>query len=95
MLKDGQSQRIVTRKVSIPQYCVGNAVKKSEIDARLTNVPGQARKQLSMERADQRLLQISIADRTKSRRRLPLELTLSNGAQLSTRTIRRRLLDAE
>ena len=56
--------------------------------------PGQGRKRLSTEREDRRLLQISKANRTKCSRQLSSEFTLSNGIQLSARTIRRRLLDA-
>ena len=69
--------------------------KKLKVDAPLANAPGQGRKRLSTEREDRRLLQISKADRTKSSRQLSSEFTLSNGTQLSARTIRRRLLDAE
>ena len=56
--------------------------------------PGQGRKRLSTEREDRRLLQICKADRTKSSRQLLSELTISDGTQLSVRTIRQRLLNA-
>ena len=94
LMKDGQSQRIVGKKVGVSQCCVGNVPKKLKIDAPLTNVPGQDRKRLSTEREDRCLLQISKADRTKSSHQLSSKFTLSKGAQLSARTIHRRLLDA-
>ena len=95
LLKDGQSQQTVAKKVGVSQCCVGNVLKKLTIDAPLTNVPGRGRKRLSTEREDRRLLQISKVDRTKSSRQLSSELTLSNRTQLSTSTVCRRLLDAE
>ena len=94
LLKDGQSQRKVAKKVGVSRCCLGNVAKKLKVDAPLTNAPGQGRKRLSIEREDRRLLQISKADRTKSSRYLSSEFTLSNGTQLSVRIIRRRLLDA-
>ena len=93
LLKDGQSQRTVAKKVGVSQCCVGNVAKKLKVDALLTNAPSQGRKRLSIGREDRRLLQISKADRTKSSRQLSSEFTLSNGTQLSARTIRRRLLN--
>ena len=93
LLKDDQSQRTVAKKVGVSQCCVGNVAKKLKVDAPLTNAPGQGRKRLSTEREDRRLLQICKADRTKCNRQLSSEFTLSNGTQLSARTIRRRLLD--
>ena len=56
--------------------------------------PAKVENDFQLEREDRRLLQISKADRTKSSRQLSSEFTLSNGTQLSARTIRRRLLDA-
>ena len=94
LLKDGPRQRTVAKKVDTSQCCVGNVPKKLKIDAPLTNAPVQGRKRLSTELEDRRLLQISKADRTKSSRQLSSEFTLSNGTQLSVRTIRRRLFDA-
>ena len=94
LLKDDQSQRTIAKKIGVSQCCVDNVVKKLKVDAPLTNAPGQSRKQLSNEREDRRLLQISKAGRTKSSRQLSSEFTLSNGTQLSAHTIRRRLLDA-
>ena len=69
--------------------------KKLKIDAPLTNAPGQDPKRLSTEREDRHLLQIFKADRIKTSRQLSSQFTLSNGTQLSARTIRRRFLDAE
>ena len=94
LLKDDQSQRTVARKVGVFQCCVGYVAKKLKVDAPLTNAPDQGRKRFSAECEDRRLLQISKADQTKTSRQLSSELTRSNGTQLSTRTIRRRLLDA-
>ena len=94
LLKDGQSQRTVAKKVGVSQCCVGKVAKKLKVDAPLTNAPGQGQKRLSTEHEDGRLLQISKEDRTKSSRLLSSEFTLSNRTQLSPRTIRRRLLNA-
>ena len=79
LLKDGQSQRTVAKKVGVSQCCVGNMVEKLKVDAPLTIALGQGRKRLSTEYEDRRLLQISKADRTKCSRQLSSELTLSNG----------------
>ena len=92
-LKNGQSQRTVVKQVGVSR-CSVDSVAKLKVNAPLTNAPGQCRKRLSIEREDRRLLQISKADRTKSNRQLSSEYTLSNGTQLSARTIRRRLFDA-
>ena len=70
LLKDVQSQRTVAKTVDVSQCCVGNVAKKLKVDAPLTNAPGQGRKRLSTEREDQRLLQISKANRTKCSRQL-------------------------
>ena len=67
------------KKVGVSQCCVGNVPKKLKADAPLTNVSEQGRKRLSTEREDRCLLQISKADRTKCRRQLSAEFTLSNG----------------
>ena len=93
LLKDDQSQGTIAKKIGVSQCCVGNVVKKLKVHAPLTNAPGQGRKRLSTEREDRRLLQISKANRTKCSHQLSSEFTLSNGTQLSARTIRRRLLD--
>ena len=82
------------KMVGVSQCCVDNVAKKLKVDAALTNALGQGRKRLSTERKNRRLLQISKADQTKCSRQLSSEFTLSNGTQLSARTIRRRLLDA-
>ena len=47
LLKDGQSQRTVAKKVGVSRCCVGNVAKKLKVDAPLTNAPGQGRKRLS------------------------------------------------
>ena len=64
LLKNGQSQPTVAKKVGISRCRVGNVAKKLKVDASLTNAPGQVRKRLSTEREDRCLLQISKADRT-------------------------------
>ena len=40
LLKDGQNQRTVAKKVAVSQYCVGNVAKKLKVDAPLTNASG-------------------------------------------------------
>ena len=91
LLKDGQNQRTVAKKVAVSQCCVDNVTKKLKVDAPLTNTPGQGRKRLSTEREDRHLLQIFKADRTKCSLQLSSDFTLSNGTQLLAR---RRLFDA-
>ena len=86
LLKYGQSQRTVAKKVGVSQCCVGNVPKKSKVDATLANGPGQDRKRHSTERENRCLLQISKADRSKSSRQLSSDFTLSNGTQLSAHT---------
>ena len=45
LLKDGQSQRTVAKKVGVSQFCVGNVAKKLKVDAPLTNAPGPRSKE--------------------------------------------------
>lgn len=94
LLKDGQSHRLVAKKLGVSKCCVTNVAKKSKNGQPVNNIPGQGRKRLTTARDDRRLLALCKADRTKSSRQLSAEFTLSSGRLLSARTVRRRLLEA-
>jgi transposase len=94
LLNDGQSQRMVAKKVGVSQNCVKNIFAKMKQNLPLKNAPGQGRKRVSTPTDDRHLLELCKKDRTKSSQQLSSEWILSNGKTLSAVTVRRRLLEA-
>jgi transposase len=92
LLKDGQTQKSVARKIGMSQNHVHNVANKMKKNLALKNCPGQGRPRVSTLQDDRRLLQKVKRDRTLGSRQLSAEWVLSNGKTLSRSTVRRRLL---
>lgn len=93
LLQSGFTQRYVAEDRHVSKTCVLNVAKKLKQNLPLSNSPGQGRKKASTTADDRTLLRLCKQDRTKTSEQLSTDLVLSNGKQLSARTVRRRLLD--
>ena len=89
------TQHYIGKTLSVSKTCVRNVAKKLKQNLLLSSSRGQGLKKASTTTDDRDLLRLWEQDRTKTSQELSSELVLSNGKQLSARTIRRRLLDAE
>ena len=93
LLQVGFSQCYIGKTFSVSKTCFWNVAKKLKQNLPLSNSRGQGRKKVSTTTDDRTLLRLCKQDRTKTSQKLSSELVLSNGKELSVRTIRRRLLD--
>jgi transposase len=93
LVQQGFTQRYIAEELGVSKTCVLGVAQKLKQNLPLSNLPGQGRKKASTATDDRNLLRLCKKGRTKSSQELSSELLLSNGKQLSARTIRRRLLD--
>ena len=93
LLKTRFSQRYIGKALSVSKTCARCVAKKLKQNSRLSNSRGQGREKAPTTTDERNLLRLCKQDRTKTSQELSSELVLSNGKQLSARTIRRRLLD--
>ena len=93
LLQAGFSHRYTGKALSVSKTCFWSLAKKLKQNLPLSNSRGQERKKASTITDDRNLLRFCKQDETKINQELLSKLVLSNGKQLSARTIRRRLLN--
>ena len=92
--EEGYSLNSIAKRLRIGRRTVQEIVKKYAETGDVQDRLGRGRKKKTSSREDRKIIQSSIKDRRKSSSEIPREMKEEIGLELSSRTIRRRLLDA-
>ena len=92
--KKGKSQRFIAEKTGISRNGVQGVLKRWKATGESKCQPRSGRKRKSTERTDRTLVRLSLANRKLTSKELARELKESNSVELSTPTVRRRLLES-
>ena len=90
----GYTLNSIAKQLKIGRRTVQEIVKKYADTGDVQDRPGRGRKKKTSPREDRKIIQSSIKDRRKSARDISKEIKEEIGLELSSRTIRRRLLNA-
>ena len=91
---EGKSQRFIAEKTGISRNGVQGVLKRWKATGESKCQPRSRRKRKSTERTDRTLVRLSLANRKLTSKELARELKESSSVELSTPTVRRRLLES-
>ena len=92
--KKRKSQRFIAEKTGVSRNGVQGVLKRWKATGESKCQPRSGRKRKSTERTDRTLVRLSLANRKLTSKELARELKESSSVELSTPTVRRRLLES-